>query len=84
MDQAARERHCDDNSSQILTVQLNSFSWNRNLARYVKAWKPEKTIELFQEMQQKCLSPVSFNFVPVLDACCNLGALEEAGMLINR
>jgi pentatricopeptide repeat protein len=56
------------------TVQLNSFSWNRNLARYVKAWKPEKTIELFQEMQQKCLSPDSFNFVPVLNACGNLGA----------
>jgi pentatricopeptide repeat protein len=59
------------------TVQLNSFSCNRNLARYEKAWKPEKTIELFQEMQQKCLSPDRFNFVPVLNACSNLGALEE-------
>jgi pentatricopeptide repeat protein len=59
------------------TVQLNSFSRNRNLARYEKAWKPEKIIELFQEMQQKCLSPDRFNFVPVLIACSNLGALEE-------
>jgi pentatricopeptide repeat protein len=59
------------------TVHLNSISWNRNLARYVKPWKPEKTIELFQEMQQKCLSPDRFNFVPILNACGNLGALEE-------
>jgi pentatricopeptide repeat protein len=35
------------------TVQLDSFSWNRKLARYVKAGQHEKTVELFQEMKQR-------------------------------
>jgi pentatricopeptide repeat protein len=59
------------------TVQVNVFSWNRRLARYVKAGQHEKTIQLFQEMRQKNISPNSFTFVPVLNACASLGALQE-------
>jgi len=33
-------------------VQLDNFSWNRRLARYVKAGQHEKTVELFREMLQ--------------------------------
>ncbi len=60
------------------TVQLDMFSWNKRLARYVKAGQHEKTIELYQEMQQKGMSPDNFTFVPVLNACASLRALEVA------
>jgi pentatricopeptide repeat protein len=59
------------------TLQLNIFSWNKKLERYIKAGKPEKTMELFQKMQQEGVTPDRFTFVPVLNACANLQALEE-------
>ncbi|CAK9202979.1 unnamed protein product [Sphagnum troendelagicum] len=59
------------------------FSWNTRLARYVKAGQHEKTIELYQEMQQKGMSPDSFTFVPVLNACASLRALE-AGRKVHE
>ncbi len=65
------------------TVQLDMFSWNRRLARYVKARQHEKTIELYQEMQQKGMSPDNFTFVPVLNACASLQALE-AGRKVHE
>ncbi|CAK9238066.1 unnamed protein product [Sphagnum troendelagicum] len=65
------------------TVQLDMFSWNRRLARYVKAGQYEKTIELYQEMQQKGMSPDNFTFVPVLNACASLRALE-AGRKVHE
>ncbi|CAK9227526.1 unnamed protein product [Sphagnum troendelagicum] len=65
------------------TVQLDMFSWNRRLARYVKAGQHEKTIELYQEMQQKGTSRDNFTFVPVLNACASLRALE-AGRKVHE
>ncbi|KAH9542352.1 hypothetical protein CY35_13G000700 [Sphagnum magellanicum] len=65
------------------TVQLNIFSWNKRLERYVKAGQHEKTIELYQEMQQKGMSPDNFTFVPVLNACASLRALE-AGRKVHE
>jgi pentatricopeptide repeat protein len=61
------------------TKQLDTFSWNRKLARYVKTGQHEKTLELFQHMQQqKGTSPSnSFIFVQVLNSCASLGALEQ-------
>jgi pentatricopeptide repeat protein len=59
------------------TPQLDSFTWNRRLARYVAAGRPEKTLELFREMQQKGMTPDRFTFVAVLNACASLRALEE-------
>jgi pentatricopeptide repeat protein len=59
------------------TLELDSFSWNRKLARYVKAGQYEKTIQLFREMQQKRMSLDRFTFVPVLNACASLQALDE-------
>jgi pentatricopeptide repeat protein len=34
------------------TVQLNSFAWNKKLAKYAKDGQPEKAMQLFQQMQQ--------------------------------
>ncbi len=60
------------------TAQLDSFSWNRKLARYVKAGQHEKTVELFQEMKQRGTStPDRFTFVLMLNACASLGTLED-------
>jgi len=59
------------------TVQMDSFSWNRKLARCVNAGQHEKTMELFQQMQEEGMSPNRFTFVPVLKACTSLRALEK-------
>jgi pentatricopeptide repeat protein len=60
------------------TVQIGSFSWNRRLAKYVKAGEYEKTMELFKQMQKKGMRPDRFTFLPVLNSCAGLQALEEA------
>ncbi|KAH8935595.1 hypothetical protein BDL97_17G036900 [Sphagnum fallax] len=59
------------------TVQMDSFSWNRRLAKYVKTGEYEKTMELFKQMQKRGMRPDRFTFVPVLNACAGLQALEE-------
>jgi pentatricopeptide repeat protein len=59
------------------TVQLNVFAWNKKLAKYVKAGEPEKTLQLFQQLQQEGISPDKFTFVQVLNACASLQALAE-------
>ncbi|CAN5953718.1 unnamed protein product [Sphagnum jensenii] len=56
---------------------MDSFSWNRRLAKYVKAGEYEKTMELFKQMQKRGMRPDRFTFVPVLNACAGLRALEE-------
>ncbi len=45
--------------------------------RYVKAGQYEKMMELFQQMQQAGMSPNRFTFLPVLNACTSLRAIEE-------
>jgi pentatricopeptide repeat protein len=59
------------------TLQASTFSWNVRLARYVKTGQPAKTMEIFQKMQQEGMVPDKFIFVPVLNACASLQALEE-------
>ncbi|CAK9867651.1 unnamed protein product [Sphagnum jensenii] len=56
---------------------MDSFSWNRRLAKYVKTGEYEKTMELFKQMQKRGMRPDRFTFVPVLNACAGLRALEE-------
>ncbi len=59
-------------------VQLNIFGWNKKLEKYVNAGQPEKALQLFQQLQQQeGMSPDSFTFVPVLNACASLRALGE-------
>ncbi|CAM6024421.1 unnamed protein product [Sphagnum balticum] len=50
------------------TLQLDSFSWNQRLAKYVKAEQYKKTLELFQQMQKEGMIPDTFNFVHVLNS----------------
>ncbi len=59
------------------TVPVDTFVWNRRLARHVKTEQHEKTVEFFQQMQQKRTSPDSFTFVLVLNSCASSGALED-------
>jgi len=56
-------------------VQSDTFAWNWRLARAVKAGQNEKTIELFQEMQQGMI-PDTFTFVCVLTSYACIKALE--------
>jgi pentatricopeptide repeat protein len=58
-------------------VQLSTFSWNKRLSRYVKAGQPEKTMELFKQIERECISFDKFTFVPVLNACARLRSVEE-------
>jgi pentatricopeptide repeat protein len=58
------------------TVQLDRFSWNRRLARHVKAGQYEKTMELYQLMQQEGMTPNKYTFVPVLNAGASLQSLD--------
>jgi pentatricopeptide repeat protein len=57
------------------TVQMDSFSVNTRLAKYVKTGEYEKTMELFKQMQKRCMRPDRFTFVPVLNACAGLRAI---------
>jgi len=66
------------------TVQLDRFSWNRRLARHVKAGQYEKTMELYQLMQQEGMTPDKYTFVPVLMHVLACNHLMQAGMLMNR
>jgi pentatricopeptide repeat protein len=59
------------------TVPLKISSLNRRLTSYVKAGQYEKTLEVFQQMGREHISPDRFTFVPVLNACANLRALQE-------
>jgi pentatricopeptide repeat protein len=46
----------------------------------VKAWQPEKTMQLFQQMQQEGMTPNRFTLFQFLNACANLQALEVGGV----
>ncbi len=61
------------------TVQLDSFSWNTRLARYVKAGQHEKVMELFQQMQleEGGANTNSYTFVLVLNSCASSRSLED-------
>jgi len=63
------------------TVQLNIFSWNKKLIKYISGGQPEKAIQLFQQMQQEGMSPDKFTFVQVINACAGLGALEDSRLV---
>ncbi|CAK9856558.1 unnamed protein product [Sphagnum jensenii] len=63
--------------NRMPSLQMDSFSWKRRLAKYVKAGEYEKTMELFKQMQKRGMRPDRFTFVPVLNACAGLRALEE-------
>jgi pentatricopeptide repeat protein len=59
------------------SLQVSVFQWNRKLARCALVGQHEKTIELFQKMKQEGITPDSFTFVRVLNACASLQLLGE-------
>jgi pentatricopeptide repeat protein len=65
------------------TVQLNIFAWSQKFSKYAKDEKPEKVIQVFQQMQLEGMSPDKFTFVPVINACADLGALEDSRLFIS-
>ncbi|CAK9213816.1 unnamed protein product [Sphagnum troendelagicum] len=58
-------------------LQLNILGWNKKLRKYVKDGQAQKAMQLFQQIQQEGMSPDTFTFVQVINACAGLGALEE-------
>ncbi len=60
-----------------MALRLDRCLWNRSLARNVKAGRYEKAMEIFQQMQEQGMSPDKFTFLPVLNACASLRALEQ-------
>jgi pentatricopeptide repeat protein len=65
----------------VLLQQLDIFAWNRKLARFFKAGQHQKAMELYEQLlqQQKGnMTPDRLTFVPVLNACASLRALEES------
>ncbi len=66
-----------------VTVQLNIFAWNLKLTKYVQDGQLERTMQLFQQMQQEGMSPDKFTFVQVIKACAGLGRLED-GRLVHK
>lgn len=59
------------------TIPCNVFSWNTILSRCVKTGQYKKTLDTFRQMQKEGIKPDRFTFVPLLNSCANLGALEE-------
>ncbi|KAJ7542974.1 hypothetical protein O6H91_09G020300 [Diphasiastrum complanatum] len=55
----------------------NVYSWNAIIGGYVKCREYNKAMELFKQMQHEGMEPDIVTLVSVLNACCNLGALEE-------
>ncbi len=43
----------------------------------MKDGQAQKAMQLFQHIQQEGMSPDTFTFVQVINACAGLGALEE-------
>jgi hypothetical protein len=42
---------------------------------------PEKVMQPFQKMQQEGMSAANFTFVQVINACADLGALENSRLV---
>jgi pentatricopeptide repeat protein len=42
------------------------------LTKYLKDGRPEKVMQLFQQMQQEGMIPDKFTFVQVIKACASL------------
>jgi pentatricopeptide repeat protein len=65
------------------TTQLDVYSWNRRLSKYVKAGKYQRVMMLYQQMQHEGLRLSTFTFVPVLHVPI-YEHLKMAGVFINR
>ncbi|CAM6092735.1 unnamed protein product [Calypogeia fissa] len=55
----------------------NVVAWTALIQGYTKCGQAEKAMELCQQMQGEQVEPDAFTFVVFLNACANVGALEE-------
>jgi pentatricopeptide repeat protein len=53
------------------------ISWNKRLTKYVMNGQPEEVIQVFQQMQQKGMSPDKFTLVQVINACASVRGLLQ-------
>jgi pentatricopeptide repeat protein len=58
-------------------------TWSQKFSKYAKDGKPKKVIQVFQQMQLEGMSLNKFTFVPVINACAGLGALEDSRLFIS-
>jgi pentatricopeptide repeat protein len=65
-------------------IQLSVFQWNAKLARCVTSGHYEKTLEIFQQMQQEGIIPDGCTFVHVLNACSSSRASLEEGQRVHK
>jgi pentatricopeptide repeat protein len=62
--------------SKMLSQDVNT--WTAMILGHVKCSQGQKTLEMFQQMQQEGVRPNFVIFVGVVNACASLVALEEA------
>ncbi len=55
--------------------------WNAMILGHTKCGQENKAQELFRQIQQKGVRQTSVTFVEVLNACPNLGALEDVKLV---
>ncbi|CAK9881683.1 unnamed protein product [Sphagnum jensenii] len=55
----------------------NVVAWNAMILGFLKSGQGQKSLELFQQMEQKGVEPDPVTFVGVLNACASVSALEE-------
>ncbi|XP_021733338.1 pentatricopeptide repeat-containing protein At2g42920, chloroplastic-like [Chenopodium quinoa] len=55
----------------------NAISWNIMISGYVRNDKFTEAMELFERMQEEGIKASKFTMVSLLNACANLGSLEQ-------
>lgn len=59
------------------TPVRNEVSWNTMISGFVRNGRWMKALDVFHEMQESGIRPSEFTLVSALNACANLGALEQ-------
>lgn len=62
----------------------NLVSWNSMISGYLKTGHPEKSLDLFNNMQLLGFKPDKFTFSDVLTAYFQIGNINEAGKTFNE
>ncbi|KAF5725971.1 pentatricopeptide repeat-containing family protein [Tripterygium wilfordii] len=62
-------------------MYLDTVSWTSHIAGFVQVGLPEEALKLFKEMQKAGHEPDQVVFGTVIDACINIGMLDDACQL---
>ncbi|KAF8377979.1 hypothetical protein HHK36_031368 [Tetracentron sinense] len=66
-----------------LSSNKNSITWSAMITGYSQCEDSDKALMLFSQMQFAGIRPSEFTFVGVLNACSNIGAVEEGKQVHN-